>query len=451
MFRQGITLGLLIVLLLISGKTQAADNKINSHIFRFSDSLETVSTEDALSLESERADYRWLFKASFDHVEDSVIAVDSASGDRILSYISSLQSLTLGASYLFGQNKNVLVGLTLPVHSAHLTPEGAAVTGGETKRKTVLGDTNLYLKWRLTSGHSKWNFAISPRLSLPTGDDKYLVSDGSVGYGLRLLLDRTFGSVSLYSYLGYFDGGDARFLSINRGQRAEAGLGMFWRLSQLIGINAEINGDLVIEDVESDQNSFDATAGVRFNFNRVKLFTGLSLAGLQNSNNQEFGFYTGVKVPVGLIATAIDPGPKVVLEEKDLIPEEVIAPVTQRVQVSNTTLFSSDKAVIREDAKRALDKAAGVIVHFQDRLGKIAVEGHTDSIGSRAHNQKLSEKRAEAVKDYLISRGVLAEKLMAIGYGEDRLKLKVEKSRAHRQVNRRAEFHVDETITIREL
>ena len=190
---------------------------------------------------------------------------------------------------------------------------------------------------------------------------------------------------------------------------------------------------------------------MRFSFDQTKLFVGASLAGLQTSASHEFGFYAGIKMAAGVIGVPIDPGPKVVVEEEDLVPVEEPAPVEERVQVSETTLFDFDKSTLREVGKRSLDKAAAIIVHFQDRLGKIVIEGHTDTVGPKKYNQGLSERRARAVRNYLISRGVYSDKLIAIGYGETRPKIFPEKTKADRQVNRRAEFFVDEVITIREL
>jgi len=50
----------------------------------------------------------------------------------------------------------------------------------------------------------------------------------------------------------------------------------------------------------------------------------------------------------------------------------------------------------------------------------VAVEGHTDSVGSDAYNQKLSERRAQAAVDYLVSQGVDASRLQPTGYGESK-------------------------------
>jgi outer membrane protein OmpA-like peptidoglycan-associated protein len=53
-------------------------------------------------------------------------------------------------------------------------------------------------------------------------------------------------------------------------------------------------------------------------------------------------------------------------------------------------------------------------------IRKVRVEGHTDSKGSDAYNIKLSQRRANAVRDYLIAHGVEADRLVAVGYGETR-------------------------------
>jgi OmpA-OmpF porin, OOP family len=50
----------------------------------------------------------------------------------------------------------------------------------------------------------------------------------------------------------------------------------------------------------------------------------------------------------------------------------------------------------------------------------VTIEGHTDSIGSESYNQRLSERRALAVKHYLVSRGVAGDRLDTVGYGESR-------------------------------
>ena len=78
--------------------------------------------------------------------------------------------------------------------------------------------------------------------------------------------------------------------------------------------------------------------------------------------------------------------------------------------------FDFDKATLRPEAIVILDKAVGLLKTQASVVVEVA--GHTDSKGSEEYNQGLSERRANAVKDYLESQGITATRLSARGYGE---------------------------------
>lgn len=78
--------------------------------------------------------------------------------------------------------------------------------------------------------------------------------------------------------------------------------------------------------------------------------------------------------------------------------------------------FDYDKATLRPEASAILDKTAASLEHWAN--ASIEVAGHTDDRGSDEYNMKLSEQRAEAVRNYLISKGISADRLTAKGYGE---------------------------------
>ena len=78
--------------------------------------------------------------------------------------------------------------------------------------------------------------------------------------------------------------------------------------------------------------------------------------------------------------------------------------------------FDFDKATLRQEDVSELDKNVEALKAWGDV--NIEVAGHTDSMGSDAYNMKLSQQRAEAVRNFLISRGVAADRLTAKGYGE---------------------------------
>jgi OOP family OmpA-OmpF porin len=80
--------------------------------------------------------------------------------------------------------------------------------------------------------------------------------------------------------------------------------------------------------------------------------------------------------------------------------------------------FDFDKATLKPEGHAKLDQAAAVMAEHATIT--VAVEGHTDSVGSDAYNQKLSERRAQAAVDYLVSQGVDASRLQPTGYGESK-------------------------------
>lgn len=81
-------------------------------------------------------------------------------------------------------------------------------------------------------------------------------------------------------------------------------------------------------------------------------------------------------------------------------------------------LFDSDAATIRAESRAVLDEMVTLLA--AEPTWKLLIEGHTDAQGDEAHNQRLSEARAHAVRDALVGRGVTAARLRAVGLGESR-------------------------------
>jgi len=81
-------------------------------------------------------------------------------------------------------------------------------------------------------------------------------------------------------------------------------------------------------------------------------------------------------------------------------------------------LFDFDKAVLKPEGKAAIDsQIVGKLTQIQ-KLEVVLVTGHTDRLGTDGHNQPLSQRRADAVRDYLVSKGVPRDKIETIGMGE---------------------------------
>jgi OOP family OmpA-OmpF porin len=93
-----------------------------------------------------------------------------------------------------------------------------------------------------------------------------------------------------------------------------------------------------------------------------------------------------------------------------------LVPVVQKISFSGDALFGFDKSVLRPESRVLLDDLVSKMAGTSS--DKIVVTGHTDRIGSPKYNQKLSEQRATAVKDYLVGKNLHADSIEAKGLGE---------------------------------
>ncbi|HEX2122451.1 MAG TPA: OmpA family protein [Thermoanaerobaculia bacterium] len=110
-----------------------------------------------------------------------------------------------------------------------------------------------------------------------------------------------------------------------------------------------------------------------------------------------------------------------------------------RVTVRNEILFDFDSASLRSSSRDELREMAQVFNEYRDTT--IVVQGHTDSKGTAAYNQRLSERRADAVSGYLEDLGVRGSRIDAVGYGESNPKAS-NNTASGRQQNRRVEIYV---------
>jgi OOP family OmpA-OmpF porin len=90
----------------------------------------------------------------------------------------------------------------------------------------------------------------------------------------------------------------------------------------------------------------------------------------------------------------------------------------QKITLASKALFDFDKAVLKPEGKAAIDTEIIAKLRDVQKLELVLVTGHTDRIGTQAYNQKLSERRADAVRDYLVSKGVARDKIETLGMGK---------------------------------
>jgi outer membrane protein OmpA-like peptidoglycan-associated protein len=133
------------------------------------------------------------------------------------------------------------------------------------------------------------------------------------------------------------------------------------------------------------------------------------------------------------------------LLEKEEVPFEVGDDLAKILNIP-IIYFDFDKSNIRPDAAAELEKVVAVMKEYQTL--KIDVRSHTDSRGTDSYNMKLSQRRNESTRAYIVSRGIDVSRLIGAGYGETRhvnkCKNGVKCSEEEHQLNRRSEFIVTE-------
>ncbi|ULR91518.1 OmpA family protein [Comamonas sp. B21-038] len=142
-----------------------------------------------------------------------------------------------------------------------------------------------------------------------------------------------------------------------------------------------------------------------------------------------------------LVKAAPAPAPAPAVAPAAPAPAPVAPPVaqTQKVTYAADAFFDFDKSVLKPEGKAKLDDVASKVKNIN--LEVIIAVGHTDSIGSDAYNQKLSVRRAEAVKAYLVSKGIDKSRVYTEGKGEKQ-PVADNKTAAGRAKNRRVEIEV---------
>jgi len=117
----------------------------------------------------------------------------------------------------------------------------------------------------------------------------------------------------------------------------------------------------------------------------------------------------------------------------------VVAPTATKVVLNADTFFDFDKSTIKPEGRQVLDQVAQQASSIN--LETLIATGHTDSIGTEAYNLKLSQRRANAVKAYLVQKGIDPNRIYVEGKGESQ-PIASNKTREGRAKNRRVEIEI---------
>ena len=126
---------------------------------------------------------------------------------------------------------------------------------------------------------------------------------------------------------------------------------------------------------------------------------------------------TPVVEPTPEPVAAVEPAPEPVAEPAPA-PVGPAEPAFEKVTLSSEVLFGFDKDNLKEEGKSALNADVVEKMKAHPEVELVLITGHTDRIGNDSYNQKLSERRANTVKKYLVSQGIEESRLHAVGKGE---------------------------------
>lgn len=129
-------------------------------------------------------------------------------------------------------------------------------------------------------------------------------------------------------------------------------------------------------------------------------------------------------------------------QDDDGCPDKAVHYEKGRIDLAGEVHFEVAKAVLKPRSRTLLNEIADIL-HKHPQITKVRIEGHTDSDGDDRVNQRLSQARANAVKAYLVSRGISEDRLKAEGFGESRPVASNATARG-RAKNRRVEFVIEE-------
>jgi outer membrane protein OmpA-like peptidoglycan-associated protein len=423
--------------------------------------------EDGIDPKEKLGDqWRGVVLLQYDHVDTPLIVIDSGRSSRQSDIVDDFQRLRVSVGHFLSERWFLGVSTSIDrVVGRPYSPDGSNTlidTLDFDDPEILLGDSTLIAKYRFAGEDNTWNWTLIPYVVAPTGDEEHYNTDASFSGGLQVAFTKYIGSkrkLRAHGNLGYgyfpesrFNSDDTAFENeVSTKGRITGGAGLTWLFSSWGGVYAEFMG-LAGLPFEKDQNPIEVTTGIKLDIGkRTSFFGGVGIEGVQSARSHDnryigavkFAFNEEEKKPaVAPTPTAKRIVKKVVPISKPIVKVEKVD-IAKKLSLFSRVNFESGKAVIKPESKQNLSAAADLINKHKDRIENITIEGHTDSAGDASFNKYLSQRRAEAVKGFLMARGVDATKLSAVGYGEEQL-LVQEKTAEDRRKNRRVDFVVKE-------
>ena len=399
-----------------------------------------------LSVYQAKTLYQWGYNFGLiaDYGFEPVEIITAVSGTRIRGVIDDLA--VAHAYGAVGMTDWWQVGVSVPfVGWETFFDPNALLTTVNKETLYGLGDARLEMKFRLLDiDRYHFGLAFIPFGEFPTGDSRTFRGNEQFSGGGFLALETR---ISQRFFLA-FNGGyqvlkeviyDPATPNATINDLIFLRIGSHFVLNDTWSLLGEAYSESVYNKIFQNQiqNPAEFLAGIRFSPQRTLKGFAMTVAGGRGITNgfgaPDWRGMVQLNYRVSDVVTLPPPPPPVELE----------AAYEEKIVISQRIHFEFAKAAIRSVSFPILDDVVDVLKR-NPQIRLIQIEGHTDNVGSDSFNQKLSENRARAVREYLIQKGIESTRLTSKGLGESQPRADNETDLG-RAKNRRTEFTILES------
>ncbi|MFH0799754.1 MAG: OmpA family protein [Pseudomonadota bacterium] len=383
---------------------------------------------------------QWSFHTggTFDYAYEPLEYANS-SGNRRRGIVDDL--LMMNVQGAIGWTDWWSTGINVPfaIWETFYNPNQTAAAVRKQTHMGKMGDMRLEMKFRcLDIERYHVGLAVVPYFYFPTGKSSTFLGNGMWSPGGDIVFDADIKNRVFLSFntgFRYFKSTryDTNNTNAVLASTMKLGLGINVRITDSWAGLGEVWSESVLKGFFKNQlqNPAEFLVGGRFTPQSMAKGLGVTLAagrGLtKGPGDPKFRVLAGVSYS----RLHVPPPPP---------PVNVEAMVEEKIVITQKIHFEFNRSIIRPISYPILDDVADLLLR-NPQIKRIRVEGHTDWIGGDAYNQKLSEGRARAVRDYLIKKGIEPDRLEAVGYGKSR-PIADNNTVQGRASNRRTEFTV---------
>lgn len=355
---------------------------------QFSDSYRYSLLNDSLM---EKFPGRFVGTASFGSMHSPFYYSDNYLHNKRKDIIDSNQFLTAGFSFYATDR----LALGVEANAVQNTVFNDTTTS--------LGDTLVHAKINLVK-KDDFSFSVNPRVSLPTGREKNFTSQGSVGGALNLVAEKSFNKFHILAGVGGQSSKENRYADVDHRQLLLAQLGLSYDVTDRLNVNIESWRNFpTVNDTLQDFGQNFATVKYRAT-NHLSGYAGIGVSGIDRINTDTYSAFFGIKIH-GSDET-----------KSDTVAVAAAAPA--RFVPTSDIYFAHNHSDLAKDEEEKLTDYVDYFANTPE-ITSVEIGGFASAPGKAVYNMRLSQKRADTVRNELIERGVSADLLTTHAYGEE--------------------------------